>query len=37
VQDWIYVTRDGVLINRSELHKFGIRVAELVASMRPAN
>jgi len=36
VVDWLYVTRDGVVMNRSELHKFGLRVAELVAVMRPA-
>ena len=36
VTDWIYLTRDGALMNRSELRKFGIKVAELVATMRPA-
>ncbi|MGH1369862.1 MAG: DUF3833 family protein [Maritimibacter sp.] len=33
--DWLYLTQDGVVINRSELRKFGIKVAELVATIRP--
>ena len=33
--DWIYLTADGAIINKSEMRKFGLKVAELVASMRP--
>lgn len=36
VTDWLYLTESGVILNRSELRKFGIKVAELVATMRPA-
>lgn len=36
VTDWLYVTENGAILNRSELRKFGIKVAELVATMRPA-
>lgn len=36
VIDWLYLTENGVILNRSEMHKFGIKVAELVATMRPA-
>ncbi|WP_166415787.1 DUF3833 domain-containing protein [Cochlodiniinecator piscidefendens] len=36
VTDWLYLTESGVIINRSEMRKFGIMVAELVATMRPA-
>ena len=35
VTDWLYLTDSGVILNRSELRKFGIKVAELVATMRP--
>jgi len=35
--DWLYRTENGVIMNRSELRKFGIKVAELVATMRPQN
>lgn len=34
--DWMYLVENGTIINRSEFRKFGIRVAELVATMRPA-
>ena len=34
--DWMYLTEDGAIMNKSELRKFGIKVAELVATMRPA-
>lgn len=37
VTDWIYQLENGTLINRSEMRKFGIKVAELVATMRPAD
>ena len=32
--DWMYLTESGVILNRSEMRKFGIRVAELIATMR---
>lgn len=34
--DWMYLVADGVLINRSQFRKFGVKVAELVASVRKA-
>ncbi|MCZ0811664.1 MAG: DUF3833 family protein [Pseudomonadota bacterium] len=36
VTDWLYLTRDGAIMNRSQMRKFGVTVAELVATMRPA-
>jgi hypothetical protein len=33
--DWMYLTETGVIMNKSELRKFGIKVAELIATMRP--
>lgn len=36
VTDWLYLTQDGVILNRSQMRKFGLTVAELVATMRPA-
>ncbi|MGS4945477.1 DUF3833 domain-containing protein [Meridianimarinicoccus sp. RP-17] len=33
--DWMYLMENGTIINRSEFRKFGFRVAELVATMRP--
>jgi hypothetical protein len=33
--DWLYLTESGVIMNKSEMSKFGIKVAELVATMRP--
>jgi hypothetical protein len=33
--DWMYLTPNGTIINRSQFRKFGIQVAELVATMRP--
>ncbi len=35
VVDWMYLTPNGNIINRSQFRKFGIKVAELVATMRP--
>lgn len=35
VTDWLYLTEDGSLMNKSEMRKFGIKVAELIATMRP--
>jgi len=33
--DWMYMTPNGNVVNRSQFRKFGIKVAELVATMRP--
>lgn len=33
--DWMYQVQNGAIINRSEMRKFGIKVAELVATIRP--
>ena len=35
VTDWLYLAENGAILNRSEMRKFGIKVAELVATMRP--
>ncbi|WP_369839603.1 DUF3833 family protein [Donghicola sp. XS_ASV15] len=35
VTDWMYLTPNGVIMNRSQFRKFGIKVGELVATMRP--
>ena len=32
--DWMYLVENGNIINRSQFRKFGIKVAELVATMR---
>jgi len=37
VTDWLYMTEGGVILNRSEMRKFGVKVAELVATMHPAD
>lgn len=34
--DWMYLVENGTIMNRSEFRKFGFKVAELVATMRPA-
>lgn len=34
--DWMYLTPNGTIINRSQFRLYGIKVAELVATMRPA-
>ncbi len=36
VTDWMYLLENGSIMNRSQFRKFGIKVAELVATMRPA-
>lgn len=36
VTDWMYLMENGTIINRSQFRKFGLKVAELVATMRPA-
>ena len=33
--DWMYLVDNGTIMNRSQFRKFGITVAELVATMRP--
>ncbi len=35
VTDWMYLMENGTIINRSQFRKFGVKVAELVATMRP--
>ncbi len=34
--DWMYLVGDGAIINRSQFRKFGVKVAELVATVRKA-
>jgi hypothetical protein len=34
VTDWMYLMENGTIMNRSQFTKFGIQVAELVATMR---
>lgn len=36
VNDWMYLLENGVIVNRSQFRKFGVRVAELVATIRSA-
>jgi hypothetical protein len=33
--DWMYLLENGAIVNRSQFRKYGIKVAELVATMRP--
>ncbi|MEM9697178.1 MAG: DUF3833 family protein [Pseudomonadota bacterium] len=33
--DWMYLTPEGTIMNRSQFRKFGIKVAELIATIRP--
>lgn len=33
--DWMYLAPNGTIVNRSQFRKYGIKVAELVATMRP--
>jgi Protein of unknown function (DUF3833) len=35
VTDWMYLLENGTIMNRSQFRKFGVKVAELVATMRP--
>ena len=35
VTDWMYLIDNGAIVNRSQFRKFGIKVAELVATVRP--
>ena len=34
--DWMYLGPNGAIVNRSQFRKFGLKVGELVATMRPA-
>jgi hypothetical protein len=34
--DWMYLQEDGTILNRSQFRKYGIKVAELFAVIRPA-
>lgn len=33
--DWMYLTPGGAIVNRSQFRKFGFKVAELVATIKP--
>ena len=33
--DWMYLTPNGTIMNRSQFRKFGVKVAELIATIRP--
>jgi hypothetical protein len=35
VVDWLYLMPNGTVMNRSQMRRFGITLAELVATMRP--
>ena len=35
VTDWMYLMENGSIMNKSEMRKFGIKVAELIATIRP--
>lgn len=35
VVDWLYLVQDGTILNKSEMRKFGVKVAELIATIRP--
>jgi len=37
VVDWLYLMPDGTILNRSQMRRFGITLAELVATMRPVH
>ena len=34
VVDWLYLMDDGTIVNRSDMRKFGVRAAELIAIFR---
>lgn len=34
-EDWMYLSEGGVILNRNKLKKFGVKVAELFATIRP--
>lgn len=33
--DWMYLVESGTIVNRSQFRKFGITVAEIIATLRP--
>lgn len=35
VVDWLYLMPNGTIMNRSQMHRFGLPLAELIATMRP--
>ncbi len=35
VVDWMYLSENGTILNRAQMRKFGIKVAELFATIRP--
>ena len=35
VTDWLYLQENGVILNRSQMRKFGVTVLELFAVMTP--
>lgn len=37
VIDWLYLMPNGTVMNRSQMRRFGVTLAELVATMRPEN
>lgn len=37
VTDWMYLTDEGTILNRSQMKKFGVKVAELVAVFKHRN
>lgn len=37
VIDWMYLMENGTIMNRSQMFKFGVKVAELVATIRPVS
>lgn len=36
VTDWLYLGEDGVIVNRSQMRRFGVLLGELVGTIRPA-
>lgn len=36
VVDWMYLLENGTIMNRSQFRKFGVKVGELIATIRPA-
>ena len=37
VVDWLYLAPNGTIVNRSQFRKFGIKMAELIATIRPVD
>lgn len=35
VTDWMYLMENGTIMNHSQMRKFGVKVAELIATIRP--